>query len=171
MLIAGEDKLYHALASAFITCLTFALTFLASERFYHRRLRNRTSGGEGNNDDVEVGGSSSPSIMHGDDGLGENNCLRFPRDRPRWYYPILMALSAFVALAIGITKEVFDAYDVVWTGGDASLGDVLADSVGAIMGILLIFVALRIRPCISRIAMRVRDVRARASDEPAARPQ
>jgi hypothetical protein len=156
----GDDKLYHALASAAITCITFALSFLASERFCHRRRKN--------DDDVEIGGTSSTSV---NDGLGENSCFRFPTDRPGWYYPILTVLSVSVALVMGATKEIFDAFDVLWTGGVASWGDAIADIVGAIGGAFLILVALRLRPCVSRIAMRVRDVRARASDEPAARQQ
>lgn len=155
MTIAGADKLYHALASAAITCSTFTLLFLALECYYQRI---RGSGEE--NNDVEMA-AAAPSSH--DDGLGENYCLRFP-DRPRRHYLILSAISGVLTMAVGVTKEIFDAYDILWTGGDASWGDVLADFVGVAVGEFVIFVALHSRPFVICLGANVRAVRARASD-------
>ncbi len=165
-MMVGEDKVFHLLGIAAMTCSVFALLFVAMERCYYRRKRawgdDCVANAGAEDDDVEAA-SSLPSRTN--DGLGENNCLRFPA-RPRGYYIRLALISGAVAVAVGMMKEIFDKYEILWTGGDPSWEDIVADVIGAVVGELMIFVALHLRGWLIWIRVHVNSVRATASDEP-----
>ena len=165
-MMVGEDKVFHLLGIAAMTCSVFALLFVAMERCYHRRKRawgdDCVANARAEDDDVEAA-SSLPSRTN--DGLGENNCLRFPA-RPRGYYLGLALIAGALAVAAGIMKEIFDRYEILWAGGDPSWGDVVADVIGAVVGELMIFVALHLRGWLIWLRFHVNSVRATASDEP-----
>ena len=75
-------------------------------------------------------------------------------------------ISGAVAVAVGMMKEIFDKYEILWTGGDPSWEDIVADVIGAVVGELMIFVALHLRGWLIWIRVHVNSVRATASDEP-----
>lgn len=58
---------------------------------------------------------------------------------------IMAVISGIVAMGVGIAKEIFDAYGILWTGGTSSWGDILADFIGVVVGEIFIFVAVILR--------------------------
>ena len=58
---------------------------------------------------------------------------------------IMAVISGIVAMGVGIAKEIFDAYGILWTGGTSSWGDILADFIGVVVGEIFIFVAVVLR--------------------------
>lgn len=74
-------------------------------------------------------------------------------------------MSGTIAFLVGVTKELFDKYEIWWKGGDPSWGDIVADGIGVLVGEVLIFMALYVRQCLIWVRATVSAVRTTASGE------
>jgi hypothetical protein len=167
----GKDKIFHFLGIAIITCCIFTVLFLGLERCYYRRkwwedLPSTSSPHSNNTTEEEKNDLESNSLpsFRSNDGLGQNSCLRFPV-RKRGYYLKLAIMSGTIAFLVGVIKELFDKYEIWWKGGDPSWGDIVADGIGVLVGLLLIFIALHVRQCLLWIIGAVSAVQTTASGE------
>ena len=159
-MLSGRDKLYHALACAATTVAAFlalALAVAVYGKIIGRR-RDVVDGGDGGVDeeaDCERQSQSTddePSNRSSTSGVTCRWCSRT--------HLILAAMAGIIAMAIGIAKEIGDAYDI-WpfcgeAGCQSSGGDILADFIGVVLGEVLICTMLWLSS-----AIRARDTSSR----------
>lgn len=139
MILSGKDKLYHITACFLITVVVFAV-LLAARRFHETQSarieeeRDIEDARRDNNTDTLNTGRCS-----------FNRCIH-----KNW---ALAAVASWVAVLIGIVKEIGDMYNFWWlcqsknedgsiVGCDASWADFLADVVGIILANCIIFMSL-----------------------------
>ena len=97
-------------------------------------------------DDYDVEMASSPVLNTHDDEEVEQTERTHPHSScPTTSICIMAVISGIVAMGVGIAKEIFDAYGILWTGGTSSWGDILADFIGVVVGEIFIFVAVVLR--------------------------
>ena len=122
-MLAGEDKLYHILACASITIVAFFVLVILQKSYQTCCCKS---------EEVSIGSG-------GDDVDIENNVPVVYSERK---YFIIAIISGFISLSIGVAKEIADAYNLLWKGGQSSWADILADFIGVVIGLLIIFLAL-----------------------------
>ena len=142
-MLAGVDKIYHILVCALITVLAFLALVIAYNCFNSKNNKSYVDDDNEhhvesiNDDDGDVELAAVPPAEDSSDS-NMYKCTRFIVQLPRRNYIIIMMaiLSGAMAMAIGILKEVFDAYNII--NGQASWGDILADFIGVIIGACII---------------------------------
>mmetsp|Transcript_4066 Transcript_4066/g.8950 ORF Transcript_4066/g.8950 Transcript_4066/m.8950 type:complete len:192 (-) Transcript_4066:891-1466(-) len=180
-MLSGKDKLYHILSCAFITIFTF-LALVIVLHFYKKRIgtngvadsdddddddeQNSNDDDDGNDQDCDVEIAASSSYQKTNNARPdrkkkriENSSLRCRSCRNDKHSCILaiVVLSGMVSMAIGIAKEIGDAYDI-WppchaineddgsmVGCQSSWDDILADFIGVVLGGILILLAFWLR--------------------------
>ena len=102
-MLSGKDKLYHILACASITIITFVALLIAIE-FYKKICVRQDGDGANNDNDVDM--TTTPSSREIND-----SCRIFSRPCPKKYL-ILAGFSGIASMTIGIAKEIGDAYNI-----------------------------------------------------------
>ncbi len=132
MMLAGEDKLHHILACALITMVVFSVLVVLQKYCSDNDIQTCSCR---SNDNVSIGSGS---------GDVDAAVVFSHRDTARKYF-IIAIISGVISMLVGVAKEIADAYNILWTGGQSSWGDIIADFIGVVIGFMVIFLALGLR--------------------------
>jgi len=138
LMLITNDKIYHILVCALITIVTFF--FLVKVLECYKRIRNRNQVTSNINDnDVEVALPATDEVLDNEqDMYMQKICIHLPERK----YIIIGIISGLIAMSIGVAKEISDKYNIIWIG-TASLGDILADFIGILLGYILLLLGYR----------------------------